>query len=625
MTDSIVNDQRWQPIEDQPDHTLDLTRHERDSLIVSAIQVDSTWIITSRYSDDLWHISGFTTNVSIDRRRLFFEKVPAPFRDVMKSIIYRYIRRGLSTYSSKRPRGHGTKIVFSSALQFLLFAEKVGVDTLSEISPAICASYIKYCRDIRRIHNGKPLGPRALQARLRAIENLYHLSQYTEGPMLSHPWPGTTSAELSGVISDSESKTPLIPDDVFCSLFANAYKEVECADYLLDISDSLHYFSCQNKNPNENNITRSKNKILAHKGWNKGLQEFSHALTRLRTACYIVLASTSGCRNHELAYLQTGAHHKTVDDNGVVYHWMRSRSEKTDIGIHDWMIPEASVRALRVMERLAAPFQARIATEIEQRRRANPQDPEIAEAVKHRKALFLGLRAIANQKKIRTLSGKTWGVRLKEFSAYCGLSWDLSSHQFRRKFANYAAHSRFGDLRYLKEHYAHWSMDMTLSYALDNTWGKHLDSDLLSETAKELQVIKTEVVDKWLSDSPLAGGYGLSIKKWQREPQNLLIFKDRATMLKSIAESTIIRSNGHAWCTADHDDCVGNTLDRSRCGSCSNSVIGTEHAALYKRTYEETKILLDCPDIGDGGRQRVEKIMIRCREVLFQLGIDPEC
>ncbi|MEG1980247.1 MAG: SGNH/GDSL hydrolase family protein, partial [Victivallaceae bacterium] len=73
------------------------------------------------------------------------------------------------------------------------------------------------------------------------------------------------------------------------------------------------------------------------------------------------------------------------------------------------------------------------------------------------------------------------------------------------------------------------------------------------DSLRELEDIKIGVVNNWLGDEPLAGGHGRALKKWQREPQNLLIFKDHSSMLKSIAESTAIRSNGHAWCTADND------------------------------------------------------------------------
>lgn len=409
---------------------------------------------------------------------------------------------------------------------------------------------------------------------------------------------------------------------MFCALFEQAYQQVERGQQLLDLRDALDALAVQRKGRSTWGDIWAKNNHLDTHGWEGGLRTFLKALTHLRTACYIVLASTSGCRNHELANVLSGAHHRTQDDEGTVYHWMRSRSDKTDAGVHDWMIPEAAVRALRLMERWAAPYQAMIAAEIVQRRRTSSHDPQIAEALKHRHALFLGVAMGGNQ--VRTLSNSTWCYHLKAFSKACGLGWDLASHQFRRKFANYAAHSRFGDLRYLKEHYAHWSLDMTLGYAMDDSWGQHLDLELYDDIQAELEDIKLGVVDNWLGDAPLAGGYGRSIKQWQREPQNLLIFKDHTSMLKSIAESTAIRSNGHAWCTADNDGCVGNTLERTRCGNCNNAVIGPGHAAIYQRLYDDLKGLLHCPDIGEGGRQRVERDLNRCRDVLAQLGMTPE-
>lgn len=225
---------------------------------------------------------------------------------------------------------------------------------------------------------------------------------------------------------------------------------------------------------------------------------------------------------------------------------------------------------------------------------------------------------------VRTLSSLAWDASLKVFAKDCGLTWKITTHQFRRKFANYAAHSRFGDLRYLKKHYAHWSMDMTLGYAMDENWGQHLDLELYAEIQGELEDIKLGIVEDWIGDESLAGGYGRAIKGWQREPENLLIFKDQASMLKSISESTAIRSNGHAWCTADNDGCVGNSLERSRCTGCDHSVIGRSHVPFYQRQYDELKGLLHCKDIGEGGRLRVERDLKRCRDVLVELGMPME-
>lgn len=615
----------WAPITAQPGDVRELPEPERDLLIISAAQVDGKSIILSRYADDIWQIEGFSNNVSASHKRMDFGRVPLAFRAVMKAMLYRYLMRGRR--ESGRPKGPSVRVLFNDALLFVRHLESLEITRLEAATPTICATYVDACKAYRQTKRsiGKPLSQRALQSRFNAVEAVHELSQYTEDQMAQHPWPDTSGTGMAGLKRQAikGGNTALMPDDVFCTLFERAYQMVERGKQLLSLRDELDAVTAKHKGKPPSSISTAKKRYLEANGWGDGLRAFNLLLIELRTACYIVLASTSGCRNHELANVQSGAHHRTQDDEGTIYHWMRSLSEKTDIGIHDWMIPEVAVRALRVMEHWSAPHQAIIGAEIVQRRRIDPHDPQIAEARKHQHSLFLGVYANEGNQ-VRTLSGTTWDSSLKVFAKNCGLSWKLSSHQFRRKFANYVAHSRFGDLRYLKEHYAHWSMDMTLGYAMDESWGQHLDLDLYIDIEGELEDIKLGVVDDWLEHQPLAGGYGGAIERWRREPQNLLIFKDRASMVKSIAESTPIRSNGHAWCTAENDGCVGNTLDRTRCGNCENSVINARHAPIYQRLYTDLKELMHCQDIGEGGRQRVERDLKRCRDVLIQLGIDLE-
>lgn len=615
----------WTAVYGQPDDLRGLPKSERDALIISATQVDGQWVIISRYGDDIWQLDGFTSNMATSKKRLDFGTVPPAFLAVMKAILYRYLRRGFDR--AVRPKGIAVVQTFTNARTFLRHLEALNIDHLGAVTPLVCSTYVDACKAHRqpRRSKGKPLSQSGLSVRFKAVEALHALSHYTDDPMPQHPWPETSAKAMAGLTNSGAqtSKTPLIPDDVFCILFERAHLQVESGQYLLDLRDALETLAMQRKGWNTWTLTNTKNRHLKSLGWDDGLNALNKALINLRTACYIILASTSGCRIHELAYLQSGAHHRTQDSNGTVYHWMRSRSEKTDVGIHDWMIPEVAVRTLRVMERWCAPFQVMISNEILQRRNANPHDPQIVEAHKHRYALFLGVDP-RHGNQVRTLTHNSWNVCFKAFAKDCGLSWNLTSHQFRRKFANYVAHSRFGDLRYLKEHFAHRSLDMTLCYAMDDHWGQHLDLDLYADIQGELEDIKLGVVGNWLDDAPLAGGYGRELKRWQRDPRNLLIFKDHASMVKSIAESTAIRSNGHAWCTADNDGCVGNTLERTRCSNCNHAVIGSGHAAIYQRLYDDLKGLLYCEDIGEGGRQRVERDLNRCRDVLVQLGMSPE-
>jgi integrase len=624
MTNKNVLEQPSAVQDCQPDDVRGIQPFERDLYIITATQVDEQWVVISRYADDVWYLNGFTSNVRSGNQYLDFNGMPTVFRGIVREIFYRYLRRGRS--AARRPKGGILRKVFDHMRLFLRYLVRLGVDSLSEITPQICAGYIATCRadkggDGCRI---RPLSQNALHSRLRAVEALYELSQYTTEPIQQHPWPDTSSKAMAGLTGNGAEvtgKTPLMPDDVFCRLFETAYQQVETGHQLLDIRDALDAF--KPKCVSQSGRFKARNSYLHSKGWGNGLHALNKALLDLRTACYIVIASTSGCRNHELAYLQSGSHHRTQDDEGTIYHWMRSRSDKTDTGIHDWMIPEAAVKAIRLMERFCSPYQSMIAAEISRRRRVNPLDPKITEASKHRYSIFIGL-IDKTSKEIRTISNNSWNLQLKAFAKNCGLDWHLTSHQFRRKFANYAAHSKFGDLRYLKEHFAHWSLDMTLSYAMDETWGQHLDLDLFADIQAEMEDVKLDVVDSWLSDEALAGSYGRSLKVWQRKPRNLLIFKDHTSMLKSITESTAIRSNGHAWCTADDNRCIGNTLDRTRCGGCNHGIIGSRHLPIYKQFYNDLSTLQHCPDIGEGGRQRVLRDLSRCCDVMTSLGVDTE-
>jgi integrase len=615
----------WAGIELQPGDVRELPKNDREALIVSAIQVDGHWVILSNYRDNIWQLEGLTSNVSDNMRNLDFNRVPAEFVAVMKSLFYRYLRRGRT--GQKRPVATTLRNVFENVLPFLRYLSGLKLGHFSAVTPMICAHYVAECREIRqaRRNRGQALSSAALERRFVSIEALYELSQYTIDPIPKHPWPDTSARALAGrgSLTSEAGKTPLMPDEVFCTLFESAYEQVQGGKTLLDLRDALDHVSVERKGQVLRTIQEHQVRLLTAQGWVGGLEVFNQAIKDLRTASYIVLASTSGCRNHELANVKSGACHRTEDDEGTVFHWLRSTSEKTDAGVHDWMIPEIAVDALSLMERWAEPYQAMIVAEIAERRKLNSSDSQIAKAQKHQHALFLGVAA-RKRNQVRTLSGSTWNICLKAFAKSCGLNWILASHQFRRKFANYVAHSQFGDLRYLREHFAHWSMDMTLGYAMDQDWGQHLDIELYEDIQSELQDIKSEVVGTWLRETPLTGGYGRSIKHWQRDSANLAIFKSHASMVTSIAESTAIRSNGHAWCTADDDRCVGNTMERTRCGDCNNAVIGGAHVGIYQRLYDNLKRLLDCDDIGEGGRQRVLRDLDRCRDVLIQLGYDPE-
>jgi hypothetical protein len=591
---------------------------ERDAWIISTREVDGNSVIVSRYSDDTWWFTGSTTNTVMAKTRVIFSVLPVAFRSVGRELLYRYLTKGRS--GGKRA-GAATLVRFFNELKlFLEYLDQLGISQLSHVTTFTCATYAQKQRQADPAESdARRLSPPALYRRLSCVETAYILSQHTSTPIPDYPWPGTTPGLLGGVTGTSKSRpqaTPLMSDEAFASLFNHAWSILEQADFLLQLRDDL-----ERAKPlwQTNGMHKQINVHLAAGGWVGGAAAFNKAVQKIRTACYVIIASVSGCRNHELAFLQTGAAFTSTGEDDETYWWMRSKSTKTDEGVTEWMVPQSAVRALRIMETWAAPYQASLANEIEQRRAADPRDPHIAIASEHVGALFVGIDPRKHMQ-VRTLSLLKLNLDLKSFASDCDcdLDHELSSHQFRRKFASYAARSQFGDLRYLREHFKHWSMDMTLGYALNESQ----EMELYLEIQAELDEIRESVAATWLSSSePLAGGYGANIVNWRERGMPITLFKDHKHMIRSIAQSTSIRSNGHAWCTADDNQCVGNDLEPTRCGSgCGNAVIGLRHAPIYLGLYNQLKELEDCPDIGEGGRARVRRDLARCRQVLIGLG-----
>ena len=140
--------QPWPSSELLPAEVRGLPVSERDSLIVSAIQVEGQWVILSRYGDNIWQLDGFTSNTSDSRRRVDFTRLPVQFQAVMKAVLYRYLRRGRAGMG--RPRGSTLHKFFVCARPFLKHLETLNIGHLGAVTPIACMSYVEVCRAHRQ-------------------------------------------------------------------------------------------------------------------------------------------------------------------------------------------------------------------------------------------------------------------------------------------------------------------------------------------------------------------------------------------------------------------------------------------------------------------------------------------
>jgi integrase len=398
------------------------------------------------------------------------------------------------------------------------------------------------------------------------------------------------------------------------------------AGSLLDIRDDLVKLETDRSTLSSGRLSQLKKQLVREHGL-KGLRDYDRQVLDIRTAAYIVLGITSGCRNHELADLRVGAVYSTEED-GEKFHWLKSTSLKTFTGATEWMVPEIAGSAVRHLERWSSPLRSTLKREIADLRVAisdgrlpTTDKARLMKTLHQREAdctrLFLGRTDSTGR--IGALSLANFNVDLAGFAYRHGINWKPKTHQFRRTFANFVARNGMGDLRYLRHHFKHWSMDMTLLYAKNAAQ----EAEIFDEILETINTEKVRIVEHWLDDDVLITGGASSPIKTFRRNHKVAIEKDRRALAENISDKVTIRGTGHGWCMSDDNGCGGQGLyEATRCSDCKFAVIDDTHRVVWQGLWNQQVELLALDDIGESGKERVRRDIRRISSVLCGLGVD---
>ena len=585
--------------------------------VITGMRLDkSSFHVLSRYGDDVWTFPDglFPAGTRDSKKKINFLLVPVAFRETLRACMVHYFLRGIE--GRRRPKGGTLWNFFSLSVSFLNWLHDHHIDRLSDVTPLISHQYMRFCKGLKG-KKGNLVSAGTLMRRLSALETLHILSQHSNEPML-HPWPESSAMHLAGLTGQGnphrqEARTEIIPDNILGPLFQSAVEWLDRADEIISLRAQMKAWKTDGRG---SDFIKARLKKL---GWTiKGIRK---ADQHLQTACMCVILITSGIRVSELCSLENQCAFKTLDEEGEPFHWMRGTSYKTNAGSCEWLVAEVTHRAIAVAERLVSPLQAQLEEQIFDLSADNPTNPDIVRLSEHTHHLFLAVTYRHNNR-IGTLSNISIIVRLSEFSAQCGLDWRFTPHQFRRTFAVYAAHSAFGDLRYLRDHFKHWSLDMTTLYAMSRLQ----DADLYDSVGLAALNIKTDLLEHWLEpDAILVGGAAEPIRAFRTKNEALATKDNRAEMAKTISPLVHLRATGVAWCTADTGGCNGGQgVEKTRCADCGNAVIDESRKPVWQGIYAQQIELRDLTDIGPGGTERVERDIEHCKAVLKGLGATEE-
>lgn len=478
-----------------------------------------------------------------------------------------------------------------------------------------------------------------LSHRLQILEDLYLQREKLKDALSIHPWPEQTHGSLAGIKQTGGylPRTERIPDRVAKELIQAALDYVEKkANTLLDARDAMDAATNTGRlaGLTEAHISSYYRSDAARVYGFSGARELNDELRCLRNACYIIINFFSGIRNSEMESLEINSispgksHDKSID-----LLWLHGTIYKTGQRPYKWLVPPVVERAVRVMERYSEPLRAKLSAEeaglIKDLERATDRKkPPIAQrldTVRHQKnKLFLGERP-RDHRQIQVLSNAAINYQLKQFCRELsilgddGEPWPLASHQFRRTYAYFVASSELGDLHYLREHFGHWSIDMTLLYAQGATDEFEIDSDLLHEIIAAKREKQESILGSYVdSDAPLANGEHW-LGEWRRTVR-AAINKDE--LIRELSGTITLNGTGHSWCVGSTKGtgCGGLCVfEADMCVDCNFGIIGPEHLPVWKEIARQQTEALALPDMGVPAKVLTQRILEKARKVITKL------
>ncbi|WP_305813737.1 tyrosine-type recombinase/integrase [Photobacterium leiognathi] len=532
----------------------------------------------SRFEDDVWVFpaSKGTKATRANALKLNFAAISdTQMKRMAKWVVWGKMKEDLAIASLQKVLNH-----LNTYFQWVLSSDTTVTHGLTAFTSN---AYVKYVNTLTSKRKGKikPLAAGTKAGKFIALENLYHHCK-TFDFVKEHPWSESSASEQAGNVGEAyketigKPKTPIIPDGVLIPLCQLTKSYLDRAD-----------------------------EILASKGKKESLL--------LRDSCIFWLLLTTGMRIHEVLGIKRGAYRSETRDD-ITYYYIETVSEKTHTGLAEWIAPEIATQAIDILGRLSAPLQAQLERDLVKVKSKNSH-AEVHRLEQISDHICLSKSTQTNS--ISILSGTTiTDKRLPNLCKQVASDWNLSSHQFRRTFANYAVHSELGDLRALKDHFKHWSITMTALYAFND----NLDSELFEELLREKYLVEEEIKQDWFElDTPITGGaMAQKIMQVRKDGELIKVFGSLSDMAKAFSSSIPIRSTGLGWCTND-DEC--------KCGkpdSCESGIVDKRHLPYWGGLLVQQMKLMQLDDIGEAGRAAAQKGMERCEKVLTALGVDVE-
>ena len=181
---------------EQPLSVAGLDELTRSDVVISAVSDGGQERVLSRYGDLVWEMWPFVTtpNAHESNKRLNWSRIPEPFREASKAIVFRYWRVG--TEGSTPPGVASLKHFVGHLAIFFRYLETVGVASLADVRPIHITNYVHAQKNSDNVRG-------ALANKFGALERLYAFRDQHPEVLGFHPWPNSSAGEMAGRVGQA--------------------------------------------------------------------------------------------------------------------------------------------------------------------------------------------------------------------------------------------------------------------------------------------------------------------------------------------------------------------------------------------------------------------------------------
>lgn len=602
-----------------------LSRSVRDALVMTYVRSqDGRSVPLSYYGDPVWDYTPYFPHAARRKhdKQIQWTKTPAEWVESLKGAVAAFMHHKRPGGTRLDPATLPKRTVTLNA--FAKWCSAAGIKRFKDVRGLDIARYLQKLHD-------DCIFDRTLACHISLLRRIHEMRMYMTDSLTDDAAAALRYDQIGALWepgADEARRTELIPLPEAARLFGAAIAHLEMAPKLLQLRDELEadWHAASKRMTRKNWGDKVKRPHILDAGFANVL-EFESAVADVRTAAYIVLAQTTGCRVHELGDIRVDCVYSEVVE-GETYWWLKSATRKIGDGPERWLAPKVAAKAVEVLEWHSAPLRQRLGDELASARRElrRPMTESergklatrVLELERNAARLFLSESSIG----ISSTHTQSHNKQLRAFAQRRDFHFasPLSTHRFRRTYAVIVVHLNKGariDLVTLQHHYKHASLLMTEWYAALPDTDKEL-YDLIDE---ETDYFDLALVAHWMEPStPLAGGLGSRIKAYPGRYHQPMFFTSRREFIDSIRDGLNIRSTGHSWCLADAQDCGGRGLfEAARCINCANGVIDESFQGVWQNLRTQHAELIEMSDIGPGGREKARRCLTAADAVLEQL------